>query len=271
MKLVSPESKVVITFELVTREQAEVWLRQSDGLNVRRIMSARVRSLTDQMQRGEWRTDACDPLRFNSKGIMVDGQHRLRALIMSGLRSLEFHIARGISNEAVAVIDSGASRALSVRVGLPAIRVAVIRAMAMRKVGDYASSTSAATVQWYAEKYGDELDLVFSVPGGIPKDAPVLAACTRAVICGHEGALDFLNGVRRCVDLDGLPFDENRTITITVARQYLTQPGPWSSTTGRITRIRKTERAIEAFLNGEAITKLYAPNREVFPIERRPD
>ena len=98
----------------------------------------------------------------------------------------------------------------------------------------------------------------------------MLAACAMAHICGGGAAvLDFISGVRRGVGVDGEPFDKARTITVTTARQFLMTPGPWSSTTGRLMRIRKTSRAVEAFLAGESISKLYEPKCELYPIERR--
>lgn len=65
-----------------------------------------------EMQNGTWREYECTPLRFDSDGNLLDGQHRLWAVIDSGTTQ-RFVVIRGLPNEALDVIDTGRSRSLT--------------------------------------------------------------------------------------------------------------------------------------------------------------
>ena len=93
----------------VDPELAEKWL----ALNVanRTVRAARVREYAAEMTAGRWLYTA-DPIRFDEDGKLIDGQHRLRAIVKSGA-TIDLHVVRGLPREAQDAIDTGAARTAS--------------------------------------------------------------------------------------------------------------------------------------------------------------
>lgn len=67
-----------------------------------------VRFLADQMTEGKWK-DSGDPIRIAKNGRILDGQHRLSAIIDSGV-SLNMLVIRDMEEEVFDVIDTGKTR-----------------------------------------------------------------------------------------------------------------------------------------------------------------
>lgn len=76
----------------VTPQVARQWLAKAKEARNRSISKSRVMKLFRAMQRGEW--VLCQPLLFDSKGRLIDGQHRLLAAIAFG-KPVEFIVLRG--------------------------------------------------------------------------------------------------------------------------------------------------------------------------------
>jgi hypothetical protein len=97
------------SIELVTPEVAEKWLETM--AHNRKLSSRNVSYLARQMRDGLWVFDG-SPIRFNDDGELVDGQHRLWALIEAEY-SAEFLVIRGLSNQAMPTMDTGKSRSFA--------------------------------------------------------------------------------------------------------------------------------------------------------------
>lgn len=67
---------------LVTPDMATNWLQT--GAKNRNISARQVEKLTNQMREGKWSLDG-QTIKFSSKGDLLDGQHRLHAVIQSGI------------------------------------------------------------------------------------------------------------------------------------------------------------------------------------------
>lgn len=106
-----------ITHSTVTvgPEQAQKWLERN--VSNRNVRPARVREYATAMQEDRWVYTA-DPIRFDEDGRLIDGQHRLMAVVRSG-HEVEMHIVRGLARDAQDAVDTGAVRtatdALAVR------------------------------------------------------------------------------------------------------------------------------------------------------------
>lgn len=77
----------------------------------RKLSSIRVTHLAQQMKEGAWNFDGA-PIRINDKGDLVDGQHRLWAIVESGTTQ-EFLVLRGVDEASMATMDIGKSRSFS--------------------------------------------------------------------------------------------------------------------------------------------------------------
>jgi hypothetical protein len=77
----------------------------------RRLTPGRVEQFVGAMQRGEWTLNG-EPLQFNGDGTLLNGQHRLEALVQADMPQ-DFVIVRGVESDAQATMDQGQKRSLT--------------------------------------------------------------------------------------------------------------------------------------------------------------
>lgn len=99
-------NEITTSVEEVTPEIAASWL-ESMGTN-RKLSNFTVERYADAMKTDRWQQDG-SPIRFNTKGELTDGQHRLWAIIESATTQ-KLLIARNVPNDAFLVMDSGKKR-----------------------------------------------------------------------------------------------------------------------------------------------------------------
>lgn len=92
--------------ETVTPAIAEAWL-EHNALN-RPLRLNVARRYADMMRRGQW-MQIGDPIRFDITGRLLDGQHRLKAIVDAGV-TLELVVIRDLPTESFQVMDTGRSR-----------------------------------------------------------------------------------------------------------------------------------------------------------------
>lgn len=98
--------KVNATIEDVKPETAETWLGKNDrNRNVRQRL---VLSYARDMESGNWQLTG-EAIKFSRTGRLLDGQHRLHAVVLSG-RTIKLLVVRGLPDRVQDVIDSGAAR-----------------------------------------------------------------------------------------------------------------------------------------------------------------
>lgn len=93
----------------VSPEIAKEWLARPGRR--RPLGKLTVNRYADLMRRGQWALTP-DAIAFNEAGELVNGQHRLHAVIESDTPQL-FQVAYGLSEDAVAAMDTGRRRQLS--------------------------------------------------------------------------------------------------------------------------------------------------------------
>ena len=99
---------IVTSIERVTPAMAKRFLETSEGN--RPISPASVESYADMMERGEWKVNGI-PIIFDKNGHLIDGHHRLEALIKADV-SVEMTITRGVEADVFTTIDCGRHRNL---------------------------------------------------------------------------------------------------------------------------------------------------------------
>lgn len=98
-----------ITTEKITPAAAKKML---DGNTRNRNLRPRVvQQYAADMKAGHW-TAGADPIRIATDGTLLDGQHRLHAIVESKKR-LQMVVVRGLSKSVMANIDTGARRSFS--------------------------------------------------------------------------------------------------------------------------------------------------------------
>ena len=98
----------------VTPEHAEKWLEMNT--DNRRIRPSHVRHLAKQMELGRWMLSP-EPIVFSPQRLL-DGQHRLSAVLMSGC-TIEASVALVQNEDVFRVLDQGANRNISDLSGIP--------------------------------------------------------------------------------------------------------------------------------------------------------
>jgi len=98
-----------VTLRWVTPELAAQWLATNE--NNRNLRERLVRKLAGAIKRGEWRLNG-DTIRFDQNGKLVDGQHRLAAIVHAQT-PIETFVAEGIDRSAQVTMDTGAKRTLA--------------------------------------------------------------------------------------------------------------------------------------------------------------
>lgn len=98
-----------VKIELIGPEEAQDYL---DRNSRNRALSAnRVGGYAAAMLRGEWLLNG-ETLKFNGDGTLLDGQHRLAAVVKSGTNQ-RFMVVRGLSTEVQDTVDAGRARTFS--------------------------------------------------------------------------------------------------------------------------------------------------------------
>lgn len=84
---------------------------EKSGSRNRRLSPAVVKRYANDMKRGNWKTTGA-AISLTSEGILIDGQHRLNAIVVSGV-PVEMVVARGVQKDAFNVMDQGKRRDLA--------------------------------------------------------------------------------------------------------------------------------------------------------------
>lgn len=100
--------------ELVTPRTASEMLK-GNGIN-RRLRPPVVAAYARDMAAGDW-LETGEPIILSDEGRLLDGQHRLNAVIKSGA-NVRMLIVRGVSDDAMRRIDTGKGRSVSTGIGL---------------------------------------------------------------------------------------------------------------------------------------------------------
>jgi hypothetical protein len=81
----------------------------SGNINNRRITDAVVKRYADVILKGEWKEDTFEPIKISKSGRLLDGQHRLLAIVKANI-GLWMHVATGLNEDIFDVIDTGRKR-----------------------------------------------------------------------------------------------------------------------------------------------------------------
>lgn len=112
----------------VTPELAVEWL----GVNTknRNIRPRHVQRLARDMSAGNWKMTG-EPVKFSRKGALLDGQHRLTAIVESGV-TVQMMVVYNLPNDVQSAMDSGSARTASDALGLMGFKNSAVAAAAAR-------------------------------------------------------------------------------------------------------------------------------------------
>lgn len=105
-----------LEFQTITPEQASDLLTNHNPSN-RRLDTRHALFLAQEMERGTFRPDNGDSIRIDTDGNILDGQHRLAAIVRAG-KPVTMLVAKGVDRETFATIDTGKRRTVQDIVGI---------------------------------------------------------------------------------------------------------------------------------------------------------
>lgn len=238
------------TREFVTPEKAARYLKKNP--NNRRLDSNRVKQYADEMTRGQW-AETHQGIALNCDGSLKDGQHRLHAIVLSGIGQW-FFVFRGLTDEAMPLIDIGRLRSISDVMtidGNPVSRNAVA-------VGRMMMSPDIIA---FIERHHEAIEFaVHELTFGPAKCAPVLAAIGRAWYTRDRARL---KEFARCLKTGVVSHHED---TAAVALYRFLNAGGNLGVKERVVLYKKTCSALMAFLESRPLSRLYAVESDPFPI-----
>lgn len=95
--------------EIITPALAKLYLTSNN--NNRSLNKNLIKRYADAMVRGEWKMNG-DSIRFSISGRLLDGQHRMSAIIESK-RPIELLVIRGLAEDVFDTIDQGRKRRMA--------------------------------------------------------------------------------------------------------------------------------------------------------------
>lgn len=119
--------------KIVTPQLAKEMLKRNG--NNRKISHAHVKFLSNEMLTGNWQFDG-QPIRFSEGGVLLDGQHRLNAVINSDCAQ-QFLVVTGIEKGAFKVMDTGKNRSAADIFSVEGVNYSAATAAACRMVVNF--------------------------------------------------------------------------------------------------------------------------------------
>lgn len=239
--------------------------------NNRQISEHVVARYAKDMKEGRWGVSE-SAICFDETGLQINGQHRLWAVLNSGV-TVDMIIAEGYPVGAINYIDDTFARSglAQYKIANGAATVTVKHMAVARLIGGAGSSLegnkeSRQVVFGYLDRYFEAIDFaVKAMPTnkqGITS-APVIVVIARAFYSADREKLK-----RFCEILCTGAYSTPSEKAVMLLREFLTL-GDSNTRDIRKERYFKTERALAAFLKGEVLGRLYEAKEELFPLPPR--
>lgn len=124
---------------MVTPQMAKKWI--ANGGKNRKLSNPKTKEYADLMKAGKWVLNG-EGVLFDSSGKLIDGQHRLSAVALSGL-TIPLLIIRGIDDpRAFETIDRGKKRTVSDIIGMEGIKRAVLTSAIAKRLVAWGKCTN---------------------------------------------------------------------------------------------------------------------------------
>lgn len=113
--------------ETITPQIAQLYLKFNN--NNRPLRKTHIRELASDMMAGNWQVTH-QGIAFDTTGRLIDGQHRLHAIIEAG-RPIQISVTKGCSASSFSILDRGSNRSPSDILGWPK-KITEVMTLALR-------------------------------------------------------------------------------------------------------------------------------------------
>ena len=257
----------------ITPETATKWLATNADFQ-RKLRQTVVDRYARDMLNGAWNLTH-QGIAFDTKGRLIDGQHRLAAIAKAGV-SVKMTVVLDTPSGAYDHVDIGFGRTTADVLkaqGEGWITNEHIATARFMEAGSNAKATTIARspfeLREMVEIHKNALAFVFQ---NIERHvrgvtiAPVLAAVGVAYYSELDRAklADFLRLL-----VSGIAQDPARDSTTIRLREWLRDASGNGSSASRVEAFMKTQRVVKAYMDGEQLTKLYTPSELCYSLKRR--
>lgn len=254
-------------FETITPEKAALYLKKNKG-NYRAMVSRVVARYANDMATGRWETNG-EPIQFDSDGFLVNGQHRLAAIVRAGVPIMML-VVRGVDSS---VFDIGRNRSFvqiaraNGRVSSTTTAGAIdIIANGFRKHG---AMSPTGIYEYYMRHDPDLFDEVTRMTSRgthgsmIAKKGAIVAALYSAIklqIITKDSASDFCKVLNTGVAEQGEVGNAAQVLRRQIVSGAQTTPYNASDGNARQNLFEQTWKAIVSYVNGEPRKRDFKPD-----------
>jgi hypothetical protein len=251
--------------QFVTPDQATKWLE--GNTHNRKLHQSVVERYARDMKAGKWQLTH-EAIAFDSKNTLIDGQHRLWAVIESNT-GVWLMVAWGVRAETRGVINSGLVRSTAdqIRLGhgldVSPVEVAIAKRLKTAAKGSITSTEALDCLTRHRDAISTAIRAFPRPTRGITI-VPVLTVIARAYY--HvQGDTASLFRVGEVLTEGKVGTGEEALLLL---RNWLLARAPRSSGTKGASGLiyQKTERGVFAFLRRENLSTLYSAPAELFPL-----
>jgi hypothetical protein len=256
---------VTMAFEDIGPETAMRYLERN--INNRKIRQRVVDRIARDIKHGNWRVTH-QGIAFNIDGDLIDGQHRLWAIVESGC-TVRVMVTRGLARNANEAIDQTLNRQVTDILHYQGVS-ATMSELAVAKIimsPKHVGWSRAETIDAYL-KHQTAISAVFRMFPHHKKR--ITLACVLGGMCRAWYSQDRARLARFAEVLyDGVASEEEKVIMI--LRDFLQTLKSTSGMSLNAEIYGKTERALMAYLTGDRISKLFVAASELFPLPDEKD
>lgn len=264
---------VTTKVEKITPAKAQQYLEKNTSN--RPLRKTRVAKYARAMQGGEWYVTN-QGLAFNCDGSLLDGQHRLHAVIQAGV-PVKMAVTRGLDRASMFGIDTGGNRSVAdiarvagVNREITTTMVSTARAMIDGLNVKYTNQASAYTEEQIIEfvlKHYDAIEFACSIEFGKVSHSAFRAVAARAWYTVNRKSL----GEFYDILTTGFFKNEGGEWPIKLREFFLSTRGKTGGQGYRRMLYAKTERALKMFLEGTKFTRLFEASEEIFALPGESD
>jgi len=251
----------------VTPAMATNWLENANTRN-RKLSDAYVSRLARDIAEGRWLLTH-EGLAFDPTGVLLDGQHRLWAVVLAD-KPIQTYVWLNITPDALVAINNGRPRsiqdALTLAGGMGPVttdEMATLRAL-LGGLGSPPKLTSGEAREALVRHRAAVAFAIASLSRSCPTPG-VVTANTRAAVARAWYTQDRARVAEFSKMLvTGIAPDASAGIVLLLRNALARNVG--GSHVDRCARYALTERALKAFLTGERLARLYPASIELFPL-----
>lgn len=232
----------------------------------RRRMEAPTARMVRDMAEGRWVTTH-EGIAFDTRGRLIDGQHRLAAIVASGV-SLFLWVFRDLPDDAIQVINRGKARTMAHRLqclGFAASdndTVAVARAMMTGVKMDWRELVTESDLVDFIAAHEEAIVWAKKLAPKGQASAVMRAAVARAYYhVGHPTLERFCLAATDHLEAGDLTETDQSVRRFAEAMRGASRTG-----VERVAGYRKWQSVIRHYADGDRIVKVYGQERDLFPL-----